>query len=340
MDLPKAGNTYVEERRGIAAVQGYAADRAQIWRETDTGDVGIDGHLEFVTSDGYATGRLVAAQVKSGSSYFDHATGAGWKFSPDDKHRRYWESFPLPVLIILHDSTTGKSYWTDARQALRVPGNERASYIEVPGANVLQDTDPVALFQTAGVLEQAFINDIPTVLKTLIAMNSNERSFPLSYFDLFVLGLTNIARAIYYGMDVITNAVEFNLKASDPSVGMGAGEPQHRFAFGFLQFLLAQNLAHIDYADCLIDWIDRQMHPHFVAPLTSRGRALVSLIHTEERRLVANKKLPDEGPLHVAQEGILRMNFMYPARFALIRRFQEIMRGEGHEWGRTKGRPK
>jgi hypothetical protein len=41
MDLPKAGNTYVEERRGIAAVYGYAADRAQIWRETDTGDVGI-----------------------------------------------------------------------------------------------------------------------------------------------------------------------------------------------------------------------------------------------------------------------------------------------------------
>src|SRR5437879_4786508 len=105
MDLPKAGNTYAEERRGIAAVQGYAADRAQIWRETDTGDIGIDGHLEFVTSDGFATGRLVAAQVKSGNSYFDYATGAGWKFYPADKHRRYWESFPLPVLIILHDST-------------------------------------------------------------------------------------------------------------------------------------------------------------------------------------------------------------------------------------------
>jgi Domain of unknown function (DUF4365) len=299
----------------------------------------FDGHLEFVTSDGYATGRLAAAQVKSGSSYFDHATAAGWRFYLADRHRRYWESFPLPVLIILHDSATGKSYWTDARQALRVPGNEKA-YIEVPEANVLQGTDPVVLFQTAGVIEHAFIDDIPTVLKTLIATNSNEKSFPLSYFDLFVLGLCNISRTIYYGMDVMTNAVEFNLEASDPSVGMGIGEPEHCFAFGFVQFLLAQNLAQIDYADCLIDWHDRKMHPHFVAPLTSRGRALVSLIHTEERRLVAIKKLPDEGPLHVAQEGTLRMNFMYPARFALIRRFQEIMRGEGDEWGRTKDRPK
>lgn len=40
MDLPKAGSTYTQERRGIAAVQGYAAKTGQIWRETGTGDVG------------------------------------------------------------------------------------------------------------------------------------------------------------------------------------------------------------------------------------------------------------------------------------------------------------
>jgi len=329
MDLPKAGNTYAEERRGIAAVQGYAADRAQIWRETNTGDVGIDGHLEFVTSNGYATGRLVAAQVKSGSSHFDHATDAGWKFYPADKHRRYWESFPLPVLIILHDSANGKSYWTDARQALRVPGKEGA-YIEVSAANVLEDTEPSALFQTAGVLEQAFIDDIPTVLKTLIATRSNDGGFPLSYFDLFVHGLTNITRSIYYGVDVITNAVEYNIEPSDSHFGIGMGEPEDRFAFGFVQFLLAQNLAQIDYADCLIDWIDREMHPHFVAPLTSRGRALVTLIGSEEDRLVATRKLPDEGGLRVAQEGLFEMKLMsYSARFHRIGQFQEIMKGEG-----------
>jgi hypothetical protein len=68
-------------------------------------------------------------------------------------------------------------------------------------------------------------------------------------------------------------------------------------------------------------------------PLTSRGRALVSLIHTEEHRLVATKKLPDKGQLHVAQEGFLSMNFMHPARFPLITQFQEIMKGEGGAGG-------
>lgn len=66
---------------------------------------------------------------------------------------------------------------------------------------------------------------------------------------------------------------------------MGMGEPEHNFVFGFVKLLVAQNLAQIDYADCLIDWIDRQMQPHFVAPLTSRGRALVALIHEEERAI-------------------------------------------------------
>ena len=71
MQFPKAGANYAQERLGIAATQTYAAQRRQIWRETGTGDVGVDGHLEFVTPDGFATSRIVAVQVKSGLSYFD-----------------------------------------------------------------------------------------------------------------------------------------------------------------------------------------------------------------------------------------------------------------------------
>ena len=105
---------------------------------------------------------------------------------------------------------------------------------------------------------------------------SNEGAFPLSYFDLFVHGLTNICRSIYYGMDLVMNAAEFNLHMQKSEFGVGVGAREQEFAFGFVKFLLAQNLAQIDYLDCLIDWVDREMQPHFVAPLTSRGRALVA----------------------------------------------------------------
>lgn len=328
MELPKAGASYMQERRGIAAVQAYAAARGQIWRETGTGDVGIDGQLEFVTLDGLATGRTVAAQVKAGPSFFEKPSALGWKYYPEDKHRNYWEHFPLPVLLVLHNPDNGESYWIDARQALRLPARDERAFIEVSRANLLAATSPSALFENAGVLDEPFLPAIADVLRRLVTTISNEGTFPLSYFDLFVHGLTNICRSIYYGMDLICNAVEFNLHARKSEFGMGMGDPEHEFAFGFVKFLLAQNLAKIDYADCLIDWVDREMHPHFVAPLTSRGRALVALIHKEEARLVAAGAMLDGGLRHVAQEGFFQMvPESYFPRFPKIRQFQIALRG-------------
>lgn len=325
MDLPKAGATYTQERLGIAAVQYYAARRNQIWRETGTGDVGIDGNIEYVNTEGFATGRIVAVQVKSGPSYFKSPTLNGWKFYPERKHRNYWESFPLPVLLILHNPETNISYWADARQLLRSTREDNA-FIEVLSSNNLEETDTIALFENAGALDQPFISEIPEILRHLIGTNSNEKSFPLSYFDLFVHGLTNLCRSIYYGMDIIISSVEYNLEATNATHGMGMGHQEHLFAFGFVKFLVAQGLAHIDLSDCLIDWVDREMHPHFVAPLSSRGRALVRLIHQEEARLVADGRMEDEDGLHVAQEAFFEMVAASCfRRFPRIRNFQDVI---------------
>jgi len=266
---------------------------------------------------------IVAVQVKSGASYFSNTSDNGWKFYPEAKHRSYWESFPLPVLLILHDPNSNISYWTDVRQALRSPGRDGQAFIEVPARNVLEGTDAADLFETAGVQDQPFIESLEDVFVKLIATCSNNASFPLSHFDLFTHGLTNICRNIYYGVDMVCNAVEYNLYVSNSPFGMGMGDTEHRFAFDFVKFLLAQGLAQIDYADCLIDWVDREMQPHFVAPLTSRGRALVSLIHKEEAMLVAERKLPDGEGLHVAQEGFFHMvPESYVQRFQRIKDFQ------------------
>lgn len=202
MELPKVGVTYTQERLGIAAVQAYAAMAGQIWRETDTGDVGIDGQLEYVNGSSFATGRTIAVQVKSGPSFFKHDAGDAFRFYPEEKHRHYWEGFPLPVVLVIHDPRSSKSYWTDARQDLRSPSKDGDAYISIPKANVLQETPPQLLFENAGVTDQPFIADMAEVMHALLATTSGERSFPLSYFDLYVHGLTSICRSIYYGMDV------------------------------------------------------------------------------------------------------------------------------------------
>ena len=58
-------------------------------------DVGIDGQIEYVDKDGYATGRIIAVQIKSGKSFLKER-GASWVFYPEKKHKFYWERFPLP----------------------------------------------------------------------------------------------------------------------------------------------------------------------------------------------------------------------------------------------------
>jgi hypothetical protein len=73
VSLPNLGATYAKERNGVVAVQSYAARAGQIFRETTTGDVGIDGQLEYVRPDGAVTGRTLGVQIKSGPSYFARA---------------------------------------------------------------------------------------------------------------------------------------------------------------------------------------------------------------------------------------------------------------------------
>jgi hypothetical protein len=40
-----------------------------IFRETSNSDTGVDGQLEEVDEQCHATGRIMAVQIKSGSSY-------------------------------------------------------------------------------------------------------------------------------------------------------------------------------------------------------------------------------------------------------------------------------
>jgi hypothetical protein len=139
MKLPSAPQNHQQERLGITSVAMALTSLGAIWRETPMADVGIDGQIEYVSADGKATGRLLAAQVKSGPSYFhDHDTH--WHFYPDDKHRFYWERFPIPVILFLHAPEHRATYWCDARQWLRSPASSSQAYIAIPKEQRLDST--------------------------------------------------------------------------------------------------------------------------------------------------------------------------------------------------------
>ncbi|HDS9605235.1 TPA: DUF4365 domain-containing protein [Enterobacter hormaechei subsp. steigerwaltii] len=307
MNFPKYHQTNSQERLGVNAVAEAIAKIGQIWRETPMADVGIDGQIEYVSPEGFATGRMIAVQIKSGPSFFKESKG-DWVFYPEEKHRFYWERFPLPVLIIIHNPETNLSYWQDARQVLRVAKSTDAKGIIIPKSNVLQSTGPQTLFKGFAVIDQDFML-VEEVLDYLIKAKSNNASFPVSYFNLFCSGLTNICRSLYFGMDVAITVAEVELHNQNSPFGVGMGDSEHNFLFEYIKFIVHQHIADVDFSDCMIDWYDRAMQPSFMAPLTSRGKELVRLIHELECRLKAEDRIEDTGLLRVAQEGFVQLLF-------------------------------
>ena len=304
---PKVDAAFSQERLGVNAVAAFAAANNLIWRENNSKDVGIDGHLEYVNEAGMATGRMIALQIKSGPSFFRHDDGESWRFYPEEKHRTYWERFPVPVIVVLHKPDTGESFWIDVRHAYRRGAQDEAVAISVSKNQTLSSITGVKLFENAGVFSGVFMDSVEEVLLALVNTRSAEAAFPLSYFQLFVGGLTNIVRSLHFGMDLVAETIEMNLAFARSDYGMGMGAREYDFVFGYIQFLVAQDLADIDFGDCLIDWNDREMVPRFVAPLTRRGRDLVRIIDQKEDQLRSSGVLPASNEIRVAQEHLVQM---------------------------------
>ena len=90
---------------------------------------------------------------------------------------------------------------------------------------------------------------------------------------------------------------------------MGTGSDEYDFLFRYVEFLVSQDLANVDFGDCLIDWNDMKLVPCFVAPLSSRGRALVRLISEKEDQLRSAGVLAGSDSVRIAQEHLFQMVF-------------------------------
>ena len=292
-------DTYLTSRLGIAAVQSRAAQLRQIWRETPTGDVGIDGHLEMVRDDGTATAIIVGVQVKSGTSYLRPAN-EGFRYPTSSKERHYWEQYAVPVLLVLHDPETERSYWLDVRQEFRA-GRKPQQSVVVPEKQVLQTSTVAQLFANATAALFEYIEDVPQILNDMLHARAPNPTFDVSFFDLFCHGLTNLARSLYFGIDLAMTAAEQKVvEADEPSV-VRIGPNEYNFIERYIRFLVSQDLVHANYSDIRIDLVSNDMIPVFLVPLSRRGRQLRDLISSVEHQMIANGSLSNVGTYAVQE---------------------------------------
>ena len=146
----------VKKRKDSAAVEDAGLIRAEqlvnnelrwIWRGQPERDYGIDAQLEVVNGEA-VTGRLLAAQVKSGSSYLDEPTPDGWWYRLNQDDLAYWLDHSLPVIVLLHDPSDGNVYWQSVTQD-KIVSTGKGNKLLVPASQQLTGDAEKALAELA-----------------------------------------------------------------------------------------------------------------------------------------------------------------------------------------------
>lgn len=106
-------------RLAVNAVESAVLRIDWFFRSQEVSDQGIDALIEKfewqASADGkpceVGTGRLLAVQIKGGSSHFAEPSPDGWWFRFDEKKRKLWFGHALPVIVVLVDLDDGIAYW-------------------------------------------------------------------------------------------------------------------------------------------------------------------------------------------------------------------------------------
>ena len=129
-------NRSTTARAGLYAVGSIVSEELRwIFREQPVEDYGIDAHIE-ICEEGKPTGRLLAAQIKSGKSWFERRTEEGFVYTGSLRHLDYWTSYSVPVILILYHPEEKRAYWAPV-ESRRILRNSRGWNMAVPFSSVL-----------------------------------------------------------------------------------------------------------------------------------------------------------------------------------------------------------
>ncbi|MDG4834192.1 DUF4365 domain-containing protein [Solwaraspora sp. WMMD1047] len=206
------------ERKGVAAAQVAFTDMGWAFREQPEADHGIDALVEV---DGLRdpTGRYIALQIKSGSTFFKRKTRNGWRFTEKPRLLTYWLAHLMPVVLVIIDPATRLGYWVQIT-ADAVNETNRGWSIEVPSANVLDDSSREPLRAIAFAVPAANPDPIEEVLP-LLPPAAVEMLSGLSLVD--PSGARRLARLLSAGRHDPRAVVKPLLEASQSWVRATAG---------------------------------------------------------------------------------------------------------------------
>lgn len=136
------------ERIGVYEVERISINElGWIFREQPIEDMGIDAHLERVV-EGAPDGRLLALQIKSGSSHFREKKDT-FTYYGKTVHLDYWTGHSLPVVLVAHLPETNQTLWQVVNEST-AERTDKGWKVEIPKSNVFgkdSTNDLVGLFE-------------------------------------------------------------------------------------------------------------------------------------------------------------------------------------------------
>lgn len=134
--LPELSQEAELGARGVRIVDAIVSDvLGSIFRPKERADLGIDGEIETVVLDNdgrkRGTGRIIAVQIKCGTSFFSEEHADYYVFRGELKHLHYWLGFSVPVLIIICHPITAEAFWVEVKPS-QVQRTEKGWKIAIP----------------------------------------------------------------------------------------------------------------------------------------------------------------------------------------------------------------
>jgi hypothetical protein len=150
----------------------------------------------------------------------------------------------------------------------------------IPKENRLQLSSRDALFEGCGGRYKGLAT-VESVLKVMAETRCEHTSFRLSHLDIFLEGLTDIGRKLFFSAGMCWDLADFLVSVTGtPEALIGMGHAEQQFLDAYVRLLAEHAIAHIDYSDVLIDIRERQLFPTLLVPLTSKGKAIRDLCRT------------------------------------------------------------
>jgi hypothetical protein len=178
----------------------------------------------------------------------------------------------------------------------------RTSSTLIPKLSTLEEKTRGSLFANIGEIDGNFL-EAGDLIHVLMERRIDKTGFSVSFFDIFATGLTNIANTLYFDMDIICKVADARAEI------VSTGEDECQFAYDYMRFLVAQQLADVPWSECMIDWHDRGVVPSWMARLTRRGREIVDQVHDLETKLREKGVITAHPYLHVMQETSVSMQW-------------------------------